>query len=719
MQDLTQVSYHPLSEMMTEILRKKTQKENIAFFRVQVAYYLGKVASMMRCSVQSSTRNLIPVNVYAINLAPSGAGKGHSTGIIEREFLKGFKDNYMATTFKDVATMNLARIALDRHSKTGNDQEKILKGLEGEFHAAGNMLFSFDEATPAAIKQFRHKLLLAGSGSICLEIDEIGSNLIGNTDVITAFLELYDTGLTKTKLVKNTNENTRVEEIDGSTPANTLWYGTPSKLLDGGKTEDALFDFFETGYARRCIYAYTRVSKRAHGISPAAQIAMLNDPALAADTNFVYSLLERLADPANYNKVIDVPPDVEQILIEYKDFCEDTADRLKEHEEIRKAEVSHRYFKVLKLAGVYAFVDGLSVMSEDHLYAAMKLVEDSGEAFHQILTREKPYVKVARYIADIGEQVTQADMVEELPCFRGSASAKQELMTLAIAWGYKNNIIIKKHFEAGIEFFAGESIKETDLDKMLFSYSSDVANGYMTAEKPFFALKKLFMQTKYSHFTTHALNNGTRNEQSVVPGFNLLILDVDGTSTLSTVQLLLKDFMYAMYTTKSHGTNGQDRFRVVLPMSHILKLDAEEYKEFMNNIYEWLPFEVDTSTAQRSRKWRTWNGTYYENTNGEMFNVLPFIPKTTQNEERRKTMIDLKGLNNLERWFVTKTGTGNRSNNLIKYALICVDQGYDYPTTFAAVQALNSKLQDPVSDKEILDTIMVTAAKRINDKAGD
>ena len=42
----------------------------------------------------------------------------------------------------------------------------------------------------------------------------------------------------------------------------------------------------------------------------------------------------------------------------------------------------------------------------------MKLVEDSGEAFDQMLTRDRNYVKLAKYISTVKRDVTHVDMVE-------------------------------------------------------------------------------------------------------------------------------------------------------------------------------------------------------------------------------------------------------------------------------------------------------------------
>ena len=40
---------------------------------------------------------------------------------------------------------------------------------------------------------------------------------------------------------------TNEEEIDGKTPTNALLFGTPSKLLDGGQTEDQFYSFLKQG----------------------------------------------------------------------------------------------------------------------------------------------------------------------------------------------------------------------------------------------------------------------------------------------------------------------------------------------------------------------------------------------------------------------------------------------------------------------------------------
>lgn len=666
---------------------------------------------MMRASIATHDRGDIPVNIYALNLSTSGSGKGFSTNIIENEVIHLFRQRFLEETFPQLAEMNLPKLALKRANRKSTDPDEELIRVQKEFDAAGHMVFSFDSGTPAAVKQMRHKLLMADAGSVNLQIDEIGSNLVGNVDVLNTFLELYDVGLIKQKLTKNTNENTRGEEIIGRTPTNMLLFGTPSKLLNGGKTEEELYSMLETGYARRCLFGYSRAGNKDTRLTPEQVYDMLTNKTSNTVLQSLADRLELLADMSNVNKRIMMSKDTSLLLIEYRLKCEKEANALPEHEEIKKAEISHRYFKALKLAGAYAFVDNSPELTEDHLYNAIKLTEESGRAFNQLLTRDRNYVKLAKYIATVRRDVTQADLVEDLPFYRGAAAQKTEMLSLATAWGYKNNIIIKKSFSDGIEFLRGEALQETNLTKLTVAYSGDITEGYRNEYAPWDKLHVL-TQKDGLHWVAHHLTDGYRNEENCIPGFNLVVIDVDGGVNLSTVRLLMKNYTYLLYTTKRH-TDEEHRFRLVLPINYTLSLDAKEYKELMNNIYEWLPFAVDTQTNQRSRKWLSHNG-HYEYNDGDVLDVLPFIPKTSKNEERKILLESQQAMDNLERWVMNNIGDGNRNNMLLRYAMVLVDAGFGFDDVNSKVKALNEKIVDKLDETEIMGTIMVTVAKAIS-----
>jgi hypothetical protein len=711
--DLSGVKHHPAITDIVSVLCNKTQNTDKGFFRTEVAFFLGKMASCMRATIQTKDRGDIPCNVYALALATSGYGKGHSVSIVENEFLKPFRKRFMDDTFHIIAEKHLWDIANDRAARNGTDQQEEFDKADKEFKGAGAMPFTFDSGTVPAVKQLRHKLLMANCGAINLQIDEIGSNLIGQTDVLTVFLELYDQGMVKQKLVKNTADNQRNEEVDGKTPTNTLLFGTPSKLLDGGQTEDQFYSFLDTGYARRCIFGMGMTHKKASESLSAAEIYHnLVNPTNTAAINQWAAHFHALADPAMFGWRMKVEDDVAIKLLEYKIACERAAEALPEHEDIRKAELSHRYFKALKLAGIYAFIDKSNEVEEEHLLQAILLVEESGAAFQAILNREKAYVKLAKYIADVGTEVTHADLHEALPFYKSSNQARNEMMTLATAWGYKKHIIIKKSFVDGIEFFKGEKLAETDLNQMVVSYSDHWAYNYLGEKVPFDQLH-LMTQAPGIHWANHHFRNGHRSEENAIAGFNMIAIDVDGGVSLDTVHDLMKDYKFLTYTTKRHDPNGEHRFRLILPINYYLELDGEEYKEFMNAVMIWLPFTTDESANQRAKKWEAFDGgTYHYNMGGEVLDALDFIPKTSRGEAHRAQFQSLQSLDNLERWFAQRIATGNRNNNMIKYALALVDNGMSLIEVTRQVHAFNQKMNSPLTATEIDSTVLITVAKR-------
>lgn len=705
------MGYHPTAEKLVNILRAKTQQDDPLFFRILVGYYFALAASQMRCTINSPDRGEIPVNMYVLNLAPSGYGKTLSGNLMEEDVLSRFRSRFLEETFPLLAEDNLPKLAVARANRKGSDPDAEMTRVQKEFDSSGAMVFSFDSGTAPAVKQLRHKMLLANAGSMNLIMDEVGSNLIANQEVFDTFLELYDKGLIKQKLIKNTSDNIRNEEIVGKTPTNLLMYGVPSALLDGAKTEEALMAMLHMGYARRCFFGYVKTADKKQTRTAEE---MFDDRTNKDNDQVIDELSDRfenLADMININRQLVISKETCIILNEYQLDCEARASRLPDHMEVRKHEIVNRNFKVLKLAGAYAFIDDSPEISQEHIFNAIKVAEDSGVAFEQLLSRDKPWVKLAKYIAAVGQDVTQADLAEDLTFYKGGSGQKAEMLTLAISYGYKNNIIIKKSFSDGIEFLRGETLKETDLSKMVISYSQDITTDYANEYAPFDKLHQL-TQAPSMHWVAHHLNGGYRNEENAIPGFNLVVLDVDGGTNLSTAKLLLKNYKFLVHTTKRH-TEEDQRFRIVLPINYTLEMDARDYKEFMTNIYGWLPFEVDTATNQRARKWMTHAG-HHEYNDGEVLDVLPFIPKTSKNETRKALLDTQSSMDNLERWTINNIGDGNRNNMLLRYAMILVDANFDFEGIRLRVMALNDKIVDKLSEAEIMGTILSTVMKTLS-----
>jgi hypothetical protein len=697
-------------EKIVDILMKKTQNTDPVFFRLVMSYHFSKVASMMRTRVAISDDQIVPVNMYAINLAPSGSGKGHSITIIEEEIMSGFRQRFLDHTFPTMADKRLNKLANQRAVRDQTDPDLELERAKAEFEEHGPLLFSFDSGTGAAIKQMRAKLLMAAAGSMNLEIDEIGSNMTGNQEVLNQYLELFDTGRIKQKLVKNTRDNMRSEDLYGSTPTNMLLFGTPTKLLNGYKLEDEFYEMLETGYARRCFFGFSRFRKGMENQTPETMYQLYHDKASSRYLMTLKDQFTQLANAGTFNQVLRMKKDVMLAWYNYRIECSKIAARMSEYAEVQRAEVTHRYFKVAKLAAVYAYIDKSTFITLDHLHYAIAMAEQSGIALKGILNRERAHVKLCNYICTIGKELTQADLVEDLPFYKGTEQAKREMLQLATGHGYKNGMYITSEIIDGIQFLTGKRVQETDLDKIRLSFGTHIAEGYKNQEAPFHKLDRL-MTKKGLHWVNHFLQEGYRDDEHVIENANLVVLDVENSVDIDTAKLLLKDYTWLLHTTKSH-TDVAHRYRIIMPMSHHYELNRADYREFMKNIYGWLPFDVDTATHDRCRKWLTWNGKHWYN-DGQLLDTLQFIPKTKKAEDRKQLLAGQTNLTALQRWSLNQAETGNRNFTLARFAFTLVELGHDLESVRSQVMDMNQKLDEPLDDSEIHNTILTTVNKRI------
>ena len=710
-EDVKNHPHHPAMNDLTDILCHRTGNVNREFFQVEIAYFLGLIPSSQRATIKSPERGIIPINIYSIALATSGFGKGHSVSLMEN-VISEFRKEFTHNTLPKIAEKSIFDLAVQIAAAKGGNEDTERELLTNDYKRQGHTPFLFDSGTGPAVKQLRYKLLLAKAGSINFQMDEIGSNLINNAEVLNILLELYDLGHIKTKLIKNTQDNERGMDILGSTPANALMFGTTSKLLDGSKTEEEFFSFLETGYARRCFFGVGKPVNMNNTVSPEDVYDGLVSKNKSQAIELWTQRLGKFADPKYYNKAIDLPKQVGVSLVSYRLYCEAKANNMPEHEVIKKAELSHRYFKALKLAGVYAFLDENSEVTKENLLQAIKVCEESGKSFQTLLKRERNFVRLAKYIASSPDNLTHADLVEDLPYYPNGAGPRREIMDLTMAWAVSNHMVIKKDVVQGIEFFSGSKLQETDMDKLSFSFSEHFASDYEKAEQPFDSIPKLLKAPGY-HWCNHAFENKHRLEDNVIQGFNLIVLDIDKGISLKACQELLKDYSFITATTKRHNED-ENRFRLIMPTNYILELNRDDYREFMESFLLWLPFTCDEQANQRSRKWMTnENSEIMVHHGKKVLDVLPFIPKTKQNNEYTKTIADLGHLDNLERWFLNQMNEGNRNNTLLNFGMMLKDAGMLYGELKDKIVELNSKSTSPLKRSEIESTVFKSIAQKM------
>ena len=715
-----EMEYHPLTEQIVDMLSVTTQTTNKHMFRVMCSYYWGLVGSHMRANVVGWFSDKLPVNIYSVCLAESGTGKGYTIGTMEKHVINRFRNVFMEETFPVASEDGMEDIATHRALKRGTSVEEERAKLQKEYDTTGNFLFSFSECTPAAVKQIRHKLIIANAGALNYQVDEIGSNLLTSSDAMPMMLELYDRGDTKEKLIKNTSENTRFESLEGFTPTNLLLFGTSSSLLDAGEIEGKFFNLLATGYARRSFFSFSQVANKETELSAEDIVDMMFNQHHEETYGEISAQLEGLADVSNLDREITIDRTCCLYLVKYKLLCEQRARDLKSHQKIMQAELQHRYFKVHKAAATFAFIDNQDEITIGYLENAMKLAEESGKELAQLLNPEKDFMRLAKFICEQDNEVTIPDLELGLPCFTGSQSRKQEMITSATAWGYKNEILITKRYVDQILFLKGETLEKTNLDELFISVSDHEAYNYDNQVVPFESLTELG-EVRYMHWVNHHLEDNHRLKANVIPGFNVLVFDVDDGTPIEAAMRIFEGVYAVYYDTKS-STAKHNRYRILVPTSHILELDAEDYSEFMKNLLNDIPVQIDSSVCEREHKWQTWDAgadivtTHVVNKHEvdcKLFNVLDYIPRTSKNEERIKRAKDYASLDGLQYWVMSTTAEGNRNRQLYRYAMILVESGHDYDEIHSMVKQMNDGLKDGISDKEIANTIMSSIARKL------
>jgi hypothetical protein len=217
------------------------------------------------------------------------------------------------------------------------------------------------------------------------------------------------------------------------------------------------------------------------------------------------------------------------------------------------------------------------------------------------------------------------------------------------------------------------------------------------------------------HYTAHGFVNGHRKSENVIPGFDLLILDCDGDVNMSTVKVLLEDYTFLISTTKRH-TDELNRFRLILPISHRIKLVANDYSRFMENVFEWLPFPVDEAAKDIARKWESYEG-HYEYNHGITIDATMFIPETKRSDET-KAQISATGVDNIERWFISHTAKGNRANHLYRYGMVMIDADMALGDIVEKLETFNNSLEVPLPEDQFRNSTVKSISKEFQKRGG-
>lgn len=709
--------HHNTAEEIVDWLQLVTEHPDRHYLRCLTAYYLAAMATTLHIKVKFGSSTLSP-NIFAFLFGPSGSGKSFSASKLHNDLLEPF---YAAFTRPEIMLAKRNKTILNQAvqiaTRTGVDDSEILESLSEELSKMSELQPTYEDLTTPALRNIARYISLTGSGSLNVIIDEIANSLTPMQDTLVSLMRTYDTGEIKDKALKE-QDSSKKYSLTTHVPTNLLAYGTPQKIFDMDTQELNYRKLNEQGYGRRSLFAYNHHHPAAV-TDPKAYWEKLNNTEANTLSKSIKNKIVNIVNVYEIGEVIELEEDAGIELCKYKQLSDELAKNIVTNE-IYKTELMHRHQKALRLATIYAVLDHSKTITKTHVIQATNVTTESSNVLSEISVKRTKAEALLDALVDMGQSITYSELDKIIDWLPKYSTFVRDLLPATASEAYSRNVIIKQQ-ELPNDVLKFEAIKltETNISKIKLSTSASKAANYAPNVVKFTDIPKLFRESLYANvdernFCTHTFKGNHRSADSVNTGFNLVVLDIDNTAKINEVKAAFEEYTYLLYYTKSHDpVNNLHHFRVILPISHVLHLQPEEHKQFMELLFKDLPFDVDVACKDIARKWRLYPeqiAKHELHETGILFDATTYIPNTRKSD-LLKDSIHKKGKvtseDRLEQWVIREINEhGQRNNMLYRYLCALSDQQtYSKEALIEKVDAANQQLNNPLMQQELDETI--------------
>jgi len=695
-----------LREVMDLVLNIKSDiPQNLLV--VLISYTFAEVSSNLRVKMRLYDGTTKPLNFFGFIFAESGVGKDVSLTALNRIFIDSFSDK-MQTGFNKHKNKYWEQRAMTLVDEDVEDVDTVIKE---EMRLTSPFSYRASSGTEAGISKVRVTNSLYNIGALNLVIDELGANYQKLRDLLSIMLSSYEDGNTSARMLKTES----VVEVKG-VPSNFLGYSSPAMVFDGGSTEAALLTDLSQGLARRSFFAYATKPEK----EKLTATEMVAKNRSKSDNNSgkmkeVNDYFTKIASPKNMYRELPLTEESEIRIAEYQIKCDSIVEDTMNIQEQERLELVNRAWKATRLAGIYAFISGSDSIEVEYVEQAIYVTEISGISFQQVCNQPPIFERVFNFI-NSRTKTSDVDLANQ-KWFPKNMTQKRDLLSLARAYGFENDYLFKLKEIEGVEFYSFVEVPKTDVDNITISISKDITKGFKPKKVPFEIIHEVVSNSGYN-YSAGTFKQGYRNKDNYQQKQNLVIIDIDDGMKMETAKLMFSNYKCMIATTKSHqkDKNGlvADRFRIIFITDRTIKLDSNLYSDFMQNVYDSLGVPADQSCKDSSRFYYGAEGEHWYSDGEKLFEISDLIPDTTKDRER-KVMLSSSGIGStdgVERFLLEEASKGNRSNTIVKYALLLVDSAYEQESVEKKVLDFNDKLGEPLPVKEIRGTIFKTIANR-------
>ena len=659
-----------------------TKEVDISLVENGFFFVLSAIGGLSRQKFETMNGKLQYANFFGVSMADSGAGKDTALKAAQNMFGK-YLDMYTDLVKKNFADLG----GTLPNGANVSDEVDYLEPTSYSFPLRGSV-----EGMMRAGNYYNKTDL----GSLNVISTEFGSEY--NPEVLPVLTTLWQDA----KADGSTNVNQKYPPIF-DVPTNTLLFGSASAFHKNDKKHAYLEEAIESGFARRCNFVWVEAGKI---------VAVANED----NRDSLKEYADQIVAILRKKTVIRFSAEATGRLMAYKsELIEANNQAPSNWAGIKVSSID----KIERMCALIALADLSETIEPAHVEYAIDISERSFEAMGFILTPHAQFKQMYNVLEYHKNGLSQTEFIDFGVKIKTKADWTFQLENLKDLARRKNMRII----EAGPRIVLRE-LEVSKLDKMILSTSVNISKkpemeiNFKSQETSFFGSGMTVEALLTSPVQSYCLNHfeatdrapdGHRKKEYVIPGQNMIAWDIDEGMTIADMQAILSEYIYIIYTTKSHlkDKNGIicERFRVVLPTKTLFYVNPEEHKGLYENLSRVLEIpSYDIATRNQGRLWFTNpEATVITKDNGELLDVRCCIPETETSQHIIPNIENLDldesdmRIAGMQKYALINGVGGNRNNVMFRLAKFVQEMGGDMDVVYQT----NSMLLEPLPDGEI------------------
>jgi hypothetical protein len=538
-----------------------------------------------------------------------------------------------------------------------------------------------------------------------VEIDEFDKYITGEKELLDGLFKSYDNGDWTPKV---TSGQQLASSIQGVAP-NFIGMATPDAMLLNKEVSEPFRNMLASGFARRTFFYYEDDDKLPY-IPTAEDLENMEATAIELKEK-AQELSDRFTDmmvPENLEKVLPFNKKSKMMMQEFRSKSMEFASQTQDP--IMNAEYRERHFKVAKLAGVYAFIDGNNEVQPDNVEYAIAMAEHSTASLMRIGDSKSMIERLYLRIRSEEGFVHTQDMLNYGLISKSHTNKIKEYAEELEAYAdvYGDIIEVMKDGKNQISAVRVTQLINTDPDACILSFSNQRRgrdgefhynhdSGYKKVEIPFENIVKYVTDDRKVCYAPVGFHGGRRLKDKTEAYSNLIVMDIDEGMTLDYAKEIFKDHYAIIHTTRSHQIEKNetvcDRFRVILLANKYLFTTPDKYDKMLKNVKQFYNITMDEACFDKSHVYYSNNGDVWMGKCLKKFDVAKLIPSDDDHISKKLEKKSIQsfrpdGGKALKMYFENKVATACKEGTGIINALA------------EAMLAVNDNLADQFMDVE-------------------